>query len=224
MQPKEAAIRKRTQIAKANRTMFVWIAASSVLLGFAIVATIFLGQKLVFNEKVLAEKQKTVTILDQNNKAVPDLESAVRVLDTDSNLNSLKVDGDSQAVQVILDALPSSANSIALGASLQSKLLSGINGLTLDTLQVDPVPGDETSNDSSSSTSGNGVITFNFTVEGNETALRSALSNLENSIRTIKVTTLHITSSGTIDTLTVTGEAYYEPAQTLTLKDKVVRP
>jgi hypothetical protein len=35
------ALRKRTQINKANRTMFVWVAGASVSVGFAGVITIF---------------------------------------------------------------------------------------------------------------------------------------------------------------------------------------
>lgn len=217
MPPKEATLRKRTQIAKANRTMFLWIAASSALLGFAIVAAIFLGQKLVFNEKILAEKQKTITTLEKNNKIVPDLESAVQVLDTDSNLALLKAQDTDQAVQVVLDALPSSRNELALGGSLQTKLLEPVNGLKFESLNVDSAnDGDATETD--------GVITFRFTVNGDQTAFRTALQNLEHSIRTIKLTSMHITSAGASQVLSVTGEAYYQPAKSLELQTKVVRP
>jgi len=58
MQVQDAAIRKRTQIAKANRTMFLWVAVISALVGFALVGSLFLIQKAVFNEKVLTEKNK----------------------------------------------------------------------------------------------------------------------------------------------------------------------
>jgi len=50
MKPNDTALRKRTQISQANRTMFLWIAGASALVGFALVASIFLGQKLLFNE------------------------------------------------------------------------------------------------------------------------------------------------------------------------------
>ena len=131
MQPKNVAIRKRTQVAMTNKFMFIWVAVASVLFGFALVASIFLAQMSFYNEKVLAEKQKTITNLDNNKKAVTDLESNVRILDTNQLLMSLKSQPDDRAVQVILDALPSDANSSALGASVQNKLLSGIEGLSL---------------------------------------------------------------------------------------------
>ena len=150
MATKDAAIRKRTQIAKANRTMFVWVAAVSVVFGFALVGSIFLAQKIFFNEKVLTEKDKTISVLNKDNSNVSELESQVRVLDTNQALATAKAKPTDQTIQVILDALPSEANSLALGASLQNVLLNGVSGLSLQSLQVDPVAGVESlSTDSS---------------------------------------------------------------------------
>lgn len=143
MQPNNPALRKRTQIAKANRMMFLWIAAGSVVIGCALVVAFFLGQKLIYNERVLAEKETTVAILSANNKIVPELETQVRVLDTNEALALARASDEDQNIRVILDALPSDANSLALGASLQNKLLAGISGLTIESLQVDPVVGVE---------------------------------------------------------------------------------
>lgn len=230
MKPNETAIRKRTQIAKANRTMFLWIAGASALVGFAIVVSIFLTQKLFFNEKVLGEKQQTITTLDHNNSVVDDLEAEVRVLDTSEALASAKAQPDDQAVQVILDALPSEANSLALGASLQSRLLAGIPGLSIEAVQADPVvgvesiTGDGTTIVDTATAEGGNIITFRFTVSGNYTSFEKVLTNLERSIRTINVTALRIASQGNTQLMTVEGEAYYEPARTVNLYDKVVKP
>lgn len=230
MGPNDTALRKRTQISKANRTMFIWVAVASALVSFALVTSVFLGQKLIFNEKVLAEKNKTVSTLNQNNKVVSDLETQVQVLDTNTDLASIKANDSDQAIQVILDALPSDANSLALGASLQNKLLAGIDGLTLDSLQVDPVQGIETLSDTgvqdATATDGstNNVITFNFSVSGNQDQLKQVLTNLERSIRTINVVNLQIENQGASQVMTVQGEAYYEPAMNVTLYDKVVKP
>lgn len=235
MQPKDTAIRKRTQIAKANRTMFMWVAIVSVVVGIAIVSSIFLVQKIVFNTKIQTEKNKTIATLKADNNNVSDLEAQVRVLDTNQALIDSKASPTDQAVQVILDALPSDANSFALGASLQNKLLSGIPGLTLETLQVDPVVGVESlSTDTTTvqatpvaTTSGSGdqsQITFRFSVSGSGTALKQVLTNLELSIRTIDVTSLKIESQGANQLMTVEARAFYEPALTVQLTDKVVKP
>ena len=231
MKPNDTALRKRTQISKANRTMFLWIAGASALVGFAVVGSIFLSQKLLFNEKVLIEKNKTVSTLNANNKIISDLKANVRVLDTNSDLAKAKANESDQTIQVILDALPSDANSLALGASLQSKLLANIPGLTLVSLQVDPVQGVESLNNtnvvSASNTASAGSdnqITFQFAVSGNQDSLLKALTNLEHSIRTIDITRLQIENQGSSQVMTVQGRAFYEPAKTVTLYDKVVKP
>jgi hypothetical protein len=228
MQPKNVAIRKRTQIMKANRTMFIWVAGVSVVFGVALVGIIFLTQMLLFNERVLQQKNLTISTLATNNSNISALESQVRVLDTNEALISSKAKPDDQAIQVILDALPSDANSLALGASLQTKLLSGIPNLSLNSIQVDPVVGVESLSSSSVvsalpvSTSENN-ITFRFSVTGSDASLRQVLQNLESSIRTIDIISLKIESQGSVRVLSVEAQAFYEPARVVQLKDMVVK-
>jgi len=228
MQPKNVAIRKRTQIMKANRTMFIWVAGVSVVFGVALVGIIFLTQMLLFNERVLQQKNITISTLATNNSNVSALESQIRVLDTNEALISSKAKPDDQAIQVILDALPSDANSLALGASLQTKLLSGIPNLSLNSIQVDPVVGVESLSSGSvisalpASASANN-ITFRFSVTGSDASLRQVLQNLESSIRTIDIISLKIESQGSARVLSVEGQAFYEPARVVQLKDMVVK-
>lgn len=223
------ALRKRTQIAKANRTMFLWIAVGSAIVGCALVVSFFLAQKLFYNEKVLSEKEKTVSVLNANNAVISELETQVRVLDTNAALATVKAKDTDQTVQVILDALPSDANSLALGASLQMKLLAGIPGLSIESLNADPVVGIEslssdTSSQNASTTGVDNQITFQFAVSGDQTALKQVLTNLEKSIRAIDIISLRIESQGTKQLMTVQGRAFYEPAKTIDLRDKVVKP
>lgn len=225
----DAAIRKRTQIAQASRTMFIWIAVASALIGTAVVVSIFLVQKLAYNEKVLAVKQTTVSTLDHNLSVIDGLKTDVQALDANSALLSVKANENDQALQVVLDALPAEANSLALGASLQNKLLAGIQGdYTLKSLRVSPVTGIETATDATvvdAAAAGvtNTQIDFSFSVKGDQSALRQILQNLERSIRTIVVTSLNLdTQSGGL-TMTVEGHAFYQPAKTIELKDEVVK-
>ncbi len=226
------AIRKRQQIARANRMMFLWVAGVSVVVGIAIVASLFLLQKAWFNEKVLAEKSKTASILTDNNKVIGELKDQVRVLNTNDALRSVMTPADSQPVQVVLDALPSDANSSALGSSLQEKFLNG-SGLTLDSLSVDPVQGVESQDslnvqDASKSSTGSGdnQITFRFSVStdvSNASAFKELLQKLERSIRAIDITSLSVETQGNRIILAVDGRAFYEPAKTVELKDKTVK-
>jgi hypothetical protein len=232
MAVQDTAIRKRQQIANANRMMFMWVAAVSALVGIAIVASLFLLQKAWFNEKVLAEKSKTASILVENNKVVEELKNQVRVLNTNKALQDSMAAGETQPIQVVLDALPAEANSSALGSSLQEKLLND-SALTIETLNVDPVIGVESQSDlnvqdaSATTTTDPHQIDFRFSVSvssDNPNALKSLLQRLERSIRAIDLTTLSIETQGSRLLLSVEGRAFYEPAKTVELKDKTVKP
>lgn len=225
----DTALRKRQQIAKANRLMFIWVAAASALIGFCLVISVMLVQKLVFNEKVLAEKAKTVSTLQKNNQVISKLEDQIRVLNTNQSLVDTMIPTDKQPVQVILDALPSDANSAAFGASLQQKLIAG-DDISIESFTVDPIAGIESSIDSSSSSdpsdSGGNEITFHLTVTtGDPNALKAMLRRLESSIRAIDITALTL-NLGTASkyTLDIVGHGYYEPAKQITLQDKAVKP
>lgn len=222
----EVAIRKRSQIAQANRTMFIWIALASALLGTAAVVSTFLVQKLAYSERVLAAKQETVSTLDSNLAVVNDLKSEIQALDANSALLSVKANDSDQALQVVLDALPSDANSLALGASLQNRLLTGIEGsYKLKALEVKPVDGLETATDtttvdaSADAVAATNQIEFSFSVEGDQVALRQILQNLERSIRTIVVTRLSLNTEAGALTMNVEGHAFYQPAKTIELKE-----
>lgn len=233
MATQETAIRKRQQIANANRMMFIWVAGISAIVGFAIVASLFLLQKAWFNEKILGEKSKTATTLTKNNQVIGDLKNQVRVLNTNEALKSSMTAGEDQPIQVVLDALPAEANSSALGSSLQEKFLSD-PALTIESLNVDPVVGIEADadadvQDASSvfATGGENQITFRFSVStdvNNASALKELLQKLERSIRAIDIQSLTIETQGAKLVLGVNGRAFYEPAKTVDLKDKTVKP
>lgn len=230
MNPDDVAIRKRTQISKANRTMFLWIAVASALVGAAAVVGIFLFQQLTYNEKVLAEKFTTANTLKENNEAVKVLADKIRVLDTNQNLAAVKLKPEDQALQVILDALPSEPNTLALGASLQNKLLAGIQGLDqLETLQVQ-APGEEgASIDNVEAEVVEGEdgttpkLSVNFEITGSQSALLEMLRNLERSIRTINIKSMKLDSTeGGRFKMTVTADAYYQPAKSIKLTEEEV--
>lgn len=232
MATKETALRKRQQIARANRMMFIWIAIASVIVGVSLVVSFMLLQRLAFNEKVLAEKSRTISTLRANNEVVPELEANVRLLLANEDLAKAKAKPEDTTLQVVLDALPADANSLAFGASLQSKLLGNVEGLRIDATTVEPVIGIEsTSDDTGSTVDASEVATdelskinFRFTVSGNPDALRTALQQLERSIRAVHV--LRVTTESTSGSLqmVVDGVAFYEPARTVELKEKTVKP
>ena len=198
MQKNDVALRKRQQIAQANRTMFLGVAAASAVVGAAFVLSFVLFQKLVFNEKVLIEKNNTAGTLQKNNQEAETLKENVRVLNTNQALVDLQTNGDNEPAQVVLDALPSTVNSAALGASLQSNQLLSQPGITIESLTVSPVAGVEDNGDQTgdaTSTNGTNTIQFSFTVSTsshNAGALKDLLKRLERSIRTINILQLDV--------------------------------
>lgn len=236
MVAQQTGLRKRQQIASANRTMFLWVAGASVIVGAALVVAVFMVNKLIFTEKVIAKKQTTASTLSDNLDAINKLKERVRVLNTDENLQSVMTSDETDPVQVVLDALPSSANSSALGASLQQKLLNQ-PGITIDSVTVDPPQGDlaESSDGSSSDSSESStdatvtqnVIPFSFVVHSNGSdvqPIQNLLTTLEKSIRTIDLTSVSLDYQGGQLQLTASGQAFYQPPQTTKLGTETVKP
>ena len=52
-------LRKRQQITRANQTMFLWVAGVSVIIGFSVVIALFIGQKIIYSQKVIQKKEQT---------------------------------------------------------------------------------------------------------------------------------------------------------------------
>jgi hypothetical protein len=227
MQAGDPALRKRQQIARANRMMFLWVAGVSVVVGIALVLSIFLVQKLLFNEKVLSKKQETVRTLSDNNKVVGQLKDNARVLNTNQNLLDSRAKEEDTALQAILDALPSEPNSSALGSSLQNVLLPG-DGIQVESLTVDPVAGSESVSDTEATIeSAANTISFTFSVSAPSDkidSLRELLRRLEKSIRAIDVQTMTIEMQGSRITLTANAIAFYEPTKSIELKTETVKP
>jgi hypothetical protein len=234
MASQEMALRKRQQIANANRTMFMWVAIVSALVGIAIVGSIFLFQQAMFNEKVLKLKSTTASTLRANNRAIPELENQVRQMNTNQALTDSMAPNQTQPIRVVLDALPSDANSPAFGSSLQAKFLDD-PALKIESLNVDPVAGVESQTDNGVvNASGTGIadassheITFRFSVStdiNNVSALKTLLQKLERSIRAIDPTSVKVETQGARIVLSVEGRAFYEPAKTVELKEKTVKP
>lgn len=224
----QGAMKKRQQISGSKRTMFFWVAGMSAVIGCALVVAWFLWQQIVFKNKVISEKNQTVSTLKQNNEAAPELRSNIRALESNTGLNSVKANNDDKALQSILDALPSEANSLALGSSITDRLAGSVNGVSIDSLTVAPSSDeaqsvDEISNDETSDNTN--AITFEMVVSSSDVnALKTMLENFEKSIRVINVNSMKLDTGEDQFRLTLSAEAYYQPAKDISLKSKVVKP
>lgn len=226
MKKDDVTLRKRAQVSKANRTMFFWVAGMSVIVGFSAVASIFLFQRVVFNAGIIREKQNTASTLKENISALDSLKKDVAALNSNAILRDLRAHPDDSALQVILDALPAQANSLALGASIQDRLLKDldieIDNLTLDeggdnlgldapTTDVAAEEGDTESEAATPNTNTVMSIPFTLSVRAQSpNVLKELLTRLERSIRTINVHSLKIEQQGSDVQLTIEAVAYYQ--------------
>lgn len=227
---KESSIRKRQQIFKANRMMFLWVAMASAVIGFALIISISLMQRIIYNQKVIGEKNKTYSTLANNNKKVSQLEDQIKTINYSSDvLKKLRAKDSDDPIQVVLDALPSDSNRLALGSSLQNVLLANIPGSSLESMKVESTAeaGSVKKSTATTGTVENNSLDVTFTLKinsGSEDSIREMLTRLEKSIRTFKVTNVKIEYSLDKMNVTVTAKAYYEPAKVVELTEKVVKP
>ena len=227
---KESSIRKRQQIFKANRMMFLWVAMASAVIGFALVISISLMQRIIYNQKIIGEKNKTYSTLANNNKKVSQLEDQIKTINYSSDvLKKLRAKDSDDPIQVVLDALPSDSNRLALGSSLQNVLLANIPGSSLESMKVESTAeaGSVKKSTATTGTVENNSLDVTFTLKinsGSEDSIREMLTRLEKSIRTFKVTNVKIEYSLDKMNVTVTAKAYYEPAKVVELTEKVVKP
>lgn len=222
---KDVSIRKRQQIDSSRRTMLLFVAGSAFVVGAAAVVAFFLVKQILFHGSVIFAKQDTISTLDANKKAVDELKNNIRALEANEALNSVKLSEDSSALQSILDALPASANADALGASIQKKLVSGVEGLSLESITVHYTTGESGEEAAAEASNGQNAVTFTMRVSGSSSSIKNLLLRFEKSIRTIKAAQIEIQSAddGKMS-MDLTGLAYFEPAKKVELGKKVVRP
>jgi hypothetical protein len=218
---------KRQKIRDSNKSMLLWIVLMSAVVGFGAVISYFLWQQIVFRQKVISEKNDTISVLRENNEVAEVLAQNIRALEANQALRSTKVDTDDKALQVIYDALPADANSLALGASLQEKLFAGIDGLRVQAFSVES-SAQESAADSEEvedEDTESGAIAFRLVVESDRlNSLDELLRRFERSIRVIDITTLTLEGTGDGYTLLLDAQAYYEPEILVNLETKVVQP
>lgn len=207
---------KRKAIADSSRAMFGWVAGMSAVVGVCVVVGIFLTQQILFKLEVVGKMTDTLNTLRDNNKVASELTKNVVVLETDAALNSVKANDDEKALQVVLDALPADRNSLALGASLEKRLLTGISGLTIDSLSVDS---------SAATTTESGELTIPIQIQvsaTNASAIKDMLTRLEDSIRIIDIDNFVLERSDTSYQATISAHAYYTEPKEVKLGETVV--
>lgn len=222
---KKGIVKKVTLIEKVRKSVFVWVALSSCVISACIMGIIFLGQIGIFNSKVIKDLANSEKQAKSNVNAISDLEGGFKSLNTNKDLASVKSSDSAQPLQTILDALPTEANSLALGSSIEQKLISGIRGLKIDSLDFTSINQSDPSQNAGLANSDSGVQyqTFAISASGEPDSIKSMLRNFERSIRAIDIKSIAATGSDNGNlTVNVEAEVPYLPPAVVELKTKKI--
>lgn len=218
-------LRKRQQIGAANRMVFVWVIIASVVIGVAVVLAQFMMRQLLFNNKILGELNTTNSNITKSISSYDGLKTEVTKLFADNNLNVLKKGADSTALQVVIDALPTEKNQVALATSMQSEIL-GPAGVSIMSFSIVDTTGSAAATTSSATavTTGAQSFDFSFTISGTYAQVQQALKNIERSIRPVTILTIDTKGTDAQMRTSVTARTYYQPAITVQLQQGTVKP
>lgn len=215
-------LKKRQQIASANKMIFVWVIIASIAISFCGVTMQFLVRQAIFNQKIINAKLETQSTLSKNLDNVAKLKENVDGLQADTQLAKVKANPQDTNLKVVLDALPTTDDRTALGASLQQVILpkSGVNTSDITTVS----PADLTAADPLTSSSEVPTANFTFAATGDYTRMKTMLSDLERTIRPINVQKLSLQGVDGQVKATIVGVSYYLPQQTVQLGKKPIKP
>ena len=239
-------IKKRQQITNTRKQVFTWVALAAALVVICLVVGWNLMQRINYQNKVNRDVGKTAQTMHDNVEAVDKLIKNVNALKANAALSlpNLKAD-DSTVFQVVIDALPTEDDSVALSSSLQNKILSK-SGVTIEQINVDTTESDSSSSSSSSSSgsssssdsgsSRSGVskvddvqfpvakpITFRVSLVGSFDSVKSALQDIESTIRPITITKLTIDGSDDKLNATIEAQTYYSSKVNFKLGKKEIQ-
>lgn len=245
-------IKKRQQITNTRKQVFTWVALAAALVVICLVVGWNLMQRINYQNKVNRDVGKTAQTMHDNVEAVDKLIKNVNALKANAALSlpNLKAD-DSTVFQVVIDALPTEDDSVALSSSLQNKILSK-SGVTIEQINVDTTESDSSSDSSSSSSSSSGSsssssgsssgssksgvskaddiqfpvakpITFRVSLVGSFDSVKSALQDIESTIRPITITKLTIDGSDDKLNATIEAQTYYSSKVNFKLGKKEIQ-
>ncbi|MEO5499203.1 MAG: hypothetical protein ABIR46_01755 [Candidatus Saccharimonadales bacterium] len=226
---------KREQVKKANKNIFLWVLGASVIIVICTVAATFLIRQAIFNQKIISQKSDTNKIVKQNIQTASELKKNVDSLIADSNLAVLKIAPTDSNLKVVFDALPTNDDTTALSNSIYSKVF-GTAGVITESISV----GDALATSSSTvpevgapinqavgnSTAPVPVVTaFQGDVTGSAASIKNMFLNFERVIRPMNLNLLTIKAGGSGNlTVTLGGETYYVPADSVSLGKIQVKP
>ncbi len=223
--PREQNSIKRLAINKANTSLIVIIAISVFVIIFSLVANKALFSQMKYQAKVISKKQKTLNLIEANQKEVETLNQSYKEFSSQvPNIIGGNPTGDGdrdgENARIILDALPSKYDYPALLTGLNKLVQSGGYKLTSIT-----GTDDEITQGTSSNSSAPQPVDMPFSLEAiiPQSDGGKFLQLFERSIRPIQIG--RVTIQGKSDNLSITIQAktYFQPEKKLNIKEEIVR-
>ncbi len=213
---------KRLQIDKANSAMLIVVAISAFVVTFSLVAGRALMSQKSYQSRVIKEKQKAATQLQENIKATESLQTSYKAfVGTPDNIIGGNSSGtgerDGDNAKIVLDALPSKYDYPALASSLE-KIITG------KSFKINSITGSDDELAQAGDKEAKPVeMPFQVEVDANFASAKDLMNIFEKSIRPIKIKSIELTGSNNNLKVSVNAVTYYQPAKTLKIDTKEVK-
>lgn len=224
--PSVNGMKKRQQIQHTNKLVFIWVAAAAIAVTIAIVLSQFLIREFWFNGKILSALGTSNDTLKSNIQAYDSLKGEVVKLLANSRLNDLRVNknaGGDNALQVVIDAMPTSDDRLALAASLQQSVLNR-SGVKIDQLTFTDTGVTEPTQETIVSDSDFIEVPFTFKATGTYDQLKNMFADLQLSIRPISVTNIKLSGTSSTMTAEIQANTFYSTPPTTDLTKEEIKP
>ena len=224
---RRAIVSRKSIIEASSKTMFMWVAAASVLTVAIAVVLIYINKQFQFNNEIISYESKAEKTLKDNLGTYDELKKNIDALAANSALASVRSSSFSDNLQVIADALAATSDEAMFAASLQSvigpKSGVGIESIGLpeasDQVAVDPeaAPSDQSGSD-------NGAVELAYKVEaiGSYEAIKSFLADLERTIRPVSVTSIELSGNDSLMRANIVLKTYYQPVKNFNISKKEI--
>lgn len=222
-------IKKRQQIEGTRKQVFAWVALASAAAVVCLTVGLNLFSRLKYQWKVNSELAATEKALKSSSDSVDDLIKNVDALRANSQLTlpNLKSD-DSTVFQVIIDALPTTNDSVDLSSSLQNKVLVS-TGVSIESISVDSETTTTTAADTQTESSSSDTafpkanpITFSIELVGPYDSIKAVLEDIERTIRPIVINEITLEGSDSRMTASISATTYYSESVNYTVGSKEV--
>lgn len=227
--PAIVGVKKRQQIKNANKAVFIWVAAAATVVMIAVVLSQFMLKQFFFNADVISAQGKTNNILKDNAKNYEPLRIGVLKLLSSKQLTALKISPDDNALQVVIDAMPTENDQIGLAASLQQSVLTK-SGVMVERLNFDAgVPAASTPTTPAATTASTPAgslneVTFSLKATGTYDQIKKLLEDFHKSIRPISVVAIKLSGSSGSIVAEIQAKTFYATPQTTDMTKETKKP